>query len=137
LVHVMWNRPHVVEELGINRPPFVFVPNSFADDIRAAFCNSLLQSEPLFAHNAVTQPFVRLAILVRCWRRGREPAFVNATAVQAEGVEVVRMKLESFAWLKERARDPARRESEQSTRIRKRSLDERFDVFGDSFQCGN
>ena len=37
LVHVVWNGTHIVEELRVHRPLAVFIPDTFADDVRAAF----------------------------------------------------------------------------------------------------
>ena len=71
LMHVQRNRPHVVEELGVDRPFFVFVPNFFPDNQRTAIVHRLLQREPLLADDDVAQPFVRRAVFVRGGRGER------------------------------------------------------------------
>src|ERR1051325_1401689 len=85
LVHVMRDRAHVIEELRIDRPFLVLVPNPFADDGRATFGDGPLQSEPLPARDDVTKALVGCAIFVGGGRGGGEPTFVNAAAVEGEG----------------------------------------------------
>ena len=41
LVHVVWDRPEVVEKLGVNRPPLVLVPERFADQALAFEANGV------------------------------------------------------------------------------------------------
>src|SRR5205823_3108231 len=86
LMHVVWDRTHVVEEFGIDRPFLVFVPDFAADKSCAAFGNGLLQRKALLAGNDIAQPFVRRAIFVG-GRGGRsKPALIDAAAVQSESV---------------------------------------------------
>ena len=37
LMHVVRNGAHIIEELRVHRPLAVFIPDTFADDVRAAF----------------------------------------------------------------------------------------------------
>src|SRR5207247_7989963 len=97
LVHVVGDRPHVVEELRIDRPASVFVPDRFADQRRAAGGDRRAQGEAYFADDDVAQALVRDAALVgRLGGRG-EPPLVNTAAIGAVGVGVVRMELEPQA----------------------------------------
>jgi hypothetical protein len=69
------------------------------------------------AGHDVAQPFVRRAVFIGGGRGGGEPAFVDAAAVQAEGVEVIGMQFEAFAGLEKGARHPARRQPQQSAAL--------------------
>jgi hypothetical protein len=137
LMHVVRNGSHVIEELGIDGPLFVFLPNFLADDGCAAFSNRLAQGEALFAGNDVAEAFVGRAVFVGGGSGGSKPAFVDAAAIETEGIEIVRMKFEAFAGLEERARDPARRKSKQTSGVLQSAFDEAFDVLSDGSQCSN
>jgi hypothetical protein len=133
LMHVVRDGSHVIEKLGIDRPLLVFLPNLFADDGCAAFGDRLAQGESLFASDDVTEAFVGRAIFVGGGSGGSEPTFVDAAAIEAESIEIVRVKLEAFAGLKEGARNPAWGESKESASVLKRGFNEAFDVPGNSF----
>ena len=107
----MRDRAHVVEELGIDRPLLVLAPDRVADDLRAEFRDGVGKRESLIAVDDVTQAFVRRAVVVGGGRGRAEPAFVDAAAVQAEGVEVFRVELEPLARLEEGPGHPAGRQS--------------------------
>ena len=47
LMHVVRNRAHVVEELGVDRPPLVRVPHRLADQSRAGRGHGVLKREML------------------------------------------------------------------------------------------
>ena len=81
LVHVMWNRPHVVKKLRVDRPLFVFAPDFIADEGGTAFADRLLQGEALPARDDIAETFIRGAIIVGGGGGGTEPAFVNAAAI--------------------------------------------------------
>lgn len=132
LMHVMRNRAHVIEELGIDGPLPVFLPNLLADDRWAAFGNCLAQGETLFAGNDVAETFVGRPVFVGGGGCGGEPTFVNAAAIEAKGVEIVRVKFEALARLEKRARDPTGCESKQAPGILKRGFDEVFNILRDS-----
>ena len=100
-MHVVRDRPHVIEELRVNRPFLVFVPDRLADQRRAAFGDGLLQGEAMPSNDDVAQALVRRAVFVGRGRGGGEPAFVDAAAVQAVGVKIVRVQLQALARLKE------------------------------------
>jgi hypothetical protein len=117
LVEMMRNRPHVVEKLGIDRPLFVFAPETVADEQAAALRHRLLQSETLPAGHDVAQAFVRRPVFIGGGRGGGEPALIDAAPVQAEGVKVIGMEFEAFAGLKEGARHPARRQPQQTAAL--------------------
>ena len=58
LVHVQGDRAHVVEELGIDRPLAILLPDSLADEGGAAVGDGLPQGEALFAGDAVAEALV-------------------------------------------------------------------------------
>ena len=64
LVHVMRNRPHVVEKFGINRPAAIFFPDRFSDQCRAAILDRFPQSETFAANDTVAEALVWNAALV-------------------------------------------------------------------------
>ena len=128
------NWPHIVEKLGINRPLFVFLPKTVADDQPAAFRHRLLQSESLPARDDVAQSLVRRPVFVGGGRGGREPSLVNAAPVQAERVEVVGMEFEAFAGLKERAWHPTRRQPQEAAALVQRGFNEGSNLSFDSLK---
>ena len=67
LVHVMRNRPHVVEELRVDRPLAVLLPDRLADERRAAVGDRLPQREA-FACRRRSSSGLRPARGLR-WRR--------------------------------------------------------------------
>ena len=128
LVHVVRDRTHVVEELGVDGPLLVLAPDLGTDERGAAFLDGLLQREAGVADDDVGQAFVGGAVVVGGFGRGSEPAFVDTAAAQAEGVEVIRVKLEALAGLEEGARDPARSQAEQAAGLGEFLLHERGDA---------
>ena len=95
------------------------------------------EREALLADDDVTQAFVGRAIFIGGGRGGGEPAFVDAAAVQAEGVEIVGMQLEAFARLEEGAGHPAGREAQQAAAVFERALDKGANFFLDRFERGD
>src|SRR5262245_15919616 len=106
-MHVMGNRPHVVEELAIYRPPLILLPYFGADKPFAVELNGVLQGERLSAvENYVTQALVgRRARVGGRGSRG-EPAFVNAAAIGAERVQILGRQFEASTGHQKRARHP-------------------------------
>ncbi len=98
--------------------------------------DGLLQREAVPAHDDIAEAFVRRAVFVGRGRGGGEPAFVDAAAIQAVGVEIVGMQLEALARLEERARHPARREPEQAAGGGDLGFDKSGDVLLDRLQGG-
>ena len=130
----MRNRPHVVEEFGVNGPFLVLAPKALADDLRAAFRHRLLQSEPLPARHHIAQALVGRAIFIGRRRGGAKPAFIDAAAVEAKGVEVVGMQFEPFARLEKGARHPAWGQAEQAAAIFQRGINQRSNFRFDCFE---
>ena len=62
LVHVVRDRPHVVEELRVDRPLLVLLPDVVADDLRPEFGHGVAQQELVLAGDDVAQPFVGLRL---------------------------------------------------------------------------
>lgn len=93
LMKMMWNRPHIVEKLRVDRPATVGIPNRLSEHVGPHFCNRGLKRHFLPPGMNVAEPFIVLAIFVRR-RRGRsEPPFINSATVQAVGIQVVGVKL--------------------------------------------
>ena len=132
LVHVQGDRPHVVEELRIDRPLAILLPDGFADDCSAAVGDRLAQGEALLSYHAVAEPLVGHAAFVGGFSCGGEPALVNAAAVGAIGVGIVGVELDAQAGLEKGAGDPVGREPQQAAGL----LQGRFDAGGDILRDG-
>jgi len=101
LVHVQRDRAHVVEELGINGPATIFFPDGFAHERSAAVGHGLAEGKSLFADDTVAEAFVRNTSFISSFRGGSKPALIDAAAVGAVGVGVIRMKFDAQARLEE------------------------------------
>ena len=116
VVDVMGQGTEVVEELRVNRPAAVLLPETFPDQFRAEFFNGFRKGdEPAFRGNQMADALVftgQRTII----RRGRtaQPAFVDAAAFASERVIVVRMQFDSAPRNAEGARHPVRGEPENS-----------------------
>jgi hypothetical protein len=130
LVHVVRYGAHVVEELRVHRPLAVPLPESLADQGRAALGDGLPQRAALAADHRVGKALVRRAIVVCGLGRRGEPSLVDAAAVEAEGVRVVGMQLEPQAGLQERTRHPTRGEPQQALGAGELALDQAGDAVG-------
>ena len=64
LVHVVGDRSHVIEELGIDRPLAVFVPDARANEVCPAFGDRVAQGEALLAYYYVGKSLIMDAALV-------------------------------------------------------------------------
>jgi hypothetical protein len=114
LVHVVRDRPHVVEELGVHRPAVVLFEHGLADQLLAAFGHGVGQSETLTLDRHVAQAFVRRAVFVRRFGRAGKPPLVDAAAVSAVGIPVARGQLDPLAGMQEAARHPGGRKPQQA-----------------------
>ena len=117
LVHVVRDRTHVVEKLGVDGPLLIFLPDGGANKFGAEFGDGLLQREAHVVDDDVRETFVRRPIIVRCFGGRSEPALVDAAAVKTECIEIIRVKLETFPGLQERAWHPARGEAQEAARV--------------------
>ena len=116
LVHVMRNRPQVVEELAEQVPALVARHHGGPEQQVAGRVDGVLQQQPSpVAQPHIAQPFVgrRAGAVVGVGRR-REPPFVDAAAMPAERIEVVRVQLEAASGQHERAWDPGRLEAKDA-----------------------
>ena len=115
LVHVVGDRPHVVEELAVDRPALVLRPDRRADEALALDLDGLAEGEGALALvYDVTQPLVGGGVFVGGHRRRAEPALVDPPALRAEGVVVLRPKFDALAGHEERARHPGRGEAQDA-----------------------
>ena len=114
LVHVVRDGAHVVEELRVDRPAFVFLPDRLADDARSGLLDGVLQQEPLAFEHAVAQPFVGRAAFVGGLGGAGEPPLVDAAPMRAQGVPIGWGQLDPLAGVQEVARHPGRRQPQQS-----------------------
>ncbi len=97
LVHVAGNGAEVVEELRVDRPALVLRPDRLAHDALALGLHGLAQGEATASVHDVGEPLVFAAVLVGGLGRGPEPPLVDAPAVGAQRVVVVRMQLQAAA----------------------------------------
>ena len=72
--------------------PMILPPSSWTASV---------EGEALAGVDDVAEAFVGRAVVVGGGRGGAEPALVDAAAVEAEGVEIVRVELEALAGLEE------------------------------------
>ena len=128
LVHVVRNRPHVVKELGIDRPAVVLVENRFADDVAAAFGDSILQQKLLPFEQTEAEPFVPHSAFVRRFGGAAEPTLVDPAPVGTESVIIARVQLDSASGVQERSRHPGRRQSQQTIAGVHRRIENRCDA---------
>src|SRR5690606_14989934 len=94
------------KKFRIHRPLAVFVPEGFADDLRAGFGDGVAEGKAMFSDDNVGETFVGIAALVGGFGGGAEPAFVDAAAIEAVGVGVVGVKFDAEAGLEEGAGNP-------------------------------
>ena len=85
LVHVVRDRTHVVEELGIHRPLPILLPDGGANECRAAFGDCLLKGEALPACDDIAKALVWRAVFVGGGGGGCKPAFVSESALMNSG----------------------------------------------------
>src|SRR5262249_53117910 len=83
LVHVVGDRPQVVEELAIDRPPLVGIPEALADHLPPDQTDGILEGEAIAVANNVTQPLVGGRSLIGGRGRRGKPALVDPAAVRA------------------------------------------------------
>src|SRR6185503_20477144 len=81
----------------------------------------LAEREPLAAEVDVAQAFVVRAVVVRGLGGGAEPPLVDAAAVGAERVVVVRVELEAPSGRQERPGNPARAEAQDALALLERA----------------
>ena len=134
LVHVVRDRPHVIEEFRVDGPFAVFFPDGFADDGRAAIFDGLGEGEALVADDGVAEALVVGAALVGGDGGGGEPAFVDAAAVQAVGVGVIGVEFDAEAGLEEGARHPGGGEAEETAGGGELGLNEALRGFFDDLE---
>src|SRR5262249_36153194 len=109
LVHVVRDRPEVVEKLAVNGPALVALPDGRADQAFPLHLDGVAQREGALALvNDVAESFIKRSALVggRC-RRG-EPALVDAATMRSQGVDILRSELDAAPRHQEPARHPRR-----------------------------
>jgi hypothetical protein len=114
MVHVMGNRSHIVEELGVDGPALVLVPHFLPDEAGAFGHHRFQQGEAFAIVDHVAEAFVVRAVVVAGFRSGREPALVDAAAMRAQGVIIVGMELKALAGHQEGSGHPARGQAEDA-----------------------
>ena len=114
LMQVVRQRPEVVEELAVDRPAPVLLPDLRADDRRAQFGHHIAQQHALVLEDHIAQALIRQTPLVRRLGGRAEPALVDTAAVKPECVEVIRVQLQPASGITERARHPVRRQPQHA-----------------------
>jgi hypothetical protein len=114
-MHVVRNRPEVVEELAEEIPAVLSLHDVGANQQIASFLDGFLQQEPFpVPEMDVTEALVgRRSRTVISIGRGREPSFVDTAAIAAKRVVIVWMQSETTSWKHERSGHPGRLETEQ------------------------
>jgi hypothetical protein len=109
------NRAHVVEELAEQIPALVARHRLCAEQQVAGLFDRRFQQEARAGVPDVTEAFIRgrARAVVRV-RGGGEPALVDAAAVGAECIQIVRMQPEAASRVHERSRHPAGFEAENT-----------------------
>jgi hypothetical protein len=111
LVHVVRDGAEVVEELAEEVPAAVFRHHGRAEKLITGGCNRLAELRALSMEIDVAEAFIlRCAGAIIGPGSGREPAFVDASTVRAEGIEVARVEFQSTSGHQERTRHPTRGE---------------------------
>ena len=114
LVHVVRDRPHVVEELRVDGPLLVAIPDRLPDKLRAPLAHRVAEHESLAAEHAPGEPLVGHAALVGGFGGAGEPALVDPAAVEAVGVVVVGVEADPLAGVEKTPRHPGGREPEEA-----------------------
>ena len=132
LVHVMGDRPHVVEELRVHRPLLVAVPDPLADELRLPLGDGVPQQETLPLVDTPRQPLVDDAPLVGGFGRTCKPTLVDPAPVEAVGVVVVGVEADPLAGVEEAPRHPGGGEPQHATAGVHRLAEGGADILG----CG-
>ena len=116
LMQVVRNRAHVVEELAEQIPAAFARHDVLSQQQIAGLLDGVAQEEARAVRlTDVAQPLVgRRARTVVGVRRRRKPPFVDAAAVAAQRVQIVGMEFQTAAGNHERARHPARLETQDA-----------------------
>lgn len=116
VVDVMGQGAEVVEELRVDRPAAVLLPETFPDQFRAEFFDGFRKGNEFPVRgNQMTDAlvFTGQRPVVR-GSRAAEPAFIDAAAFASERVIVVGMQFDPASRNAEGARHPVRGEPENS-----------------------
>ena len=122
VVHVVGQGAQVVEELGVDGPAAVGLPESVADEVAFELVDGVAE-ENSFQAAAVFEgdegeAFVGAGERAVVGRGGGgEPAFVDAAAIAAQGVVVVGVEFDAPAGDAEGARDPGGGEAEDAAAL--------------------
>jgi hypothetical protein len=107
LMNVMKNRTEIVEEFGIDGPPFVLFPDGIANDVSLPFFDGIFKEKFFAVELDVTQTLVGLAAGIGGFGCTAEPAFVNSAAVNAECVPIGGGEFDTSTGLHEISRHPS------------------------------
>ena len=128
LVHVERDRTHIVEELGIDRPAPIGLPQTWSDQGFPARGDGIAKREAVCAIDDIAEPFVVHAALVRRFSRRTEPALVYPTPRKSERIKITRIELQPAAGMQEGARDPAGCQPQQAATPLKRRVNCAADI---------
>ena len=114
LVQVVRDGPHVVEELAVDRPAPVLVPDCITDDRPAERRHGVAQRKPPPLVDNIAQPFILGGPFIVRGCGGSEPPLVDSASMLPQGIEVIRVKFQSLARLQEGPWHPRRSQPQQS-----------------------
>src|SRR5205823_4630829 len=113
LMHVMRNRPKVVEKFAEHVPATLLAHDVRSEEFVADDFDSLFQQDPLAGSEVdVAEPLVlRRPRAIGGIGSGREPALIDTAPMRAESVQIAGIELQAATRHEEGARHPAWRKS--------------------------
>lgn len=106
LVHVMGDRPHVIEELRVDGPALVLGEDRFTDKTITAFGYGIPEKELGAFEGAEAESFVPDAAFVGGFGGAGEPTFIDTTPIGPEGIKIIGMEFDAAAGMEEAAWNP-------------------------------
>ena len=125
LMHVMRNRPQVVEKLAEHVPSAALAHHLRPQEFVSSGFDGFLQQPPLAAAEVdIAQPLVgRRSRTVGGVGGGREPALINSAAMRTQRIQIARIELKPPPRHEERAWHPAWRKSHNALARRESFLE--------------
>ncbi len=125
-MQVVGQRVHVVEELAVHHPATVLVDGVLAQELDRAVVHRVAQRDLAVVIDVdVAQALVPggAGAIIGC-RGGREPALVDAAALAAQGIQVVRVQAQPPPRYTKRAGHPGRRQPHDAAALLQRLLNQ-------------
>ena len=133
-MQVVRQRPEVIEELAVDRPALVLLPDLRADHRCAQFGHHVAQQHTLVLEDHVAQALVRHASRVGRLGGRTEPALIDAAAVEAEGKQIIRVQLQPAPRITKHARHPIRCQPQHTVACVQRGVRDAVHLLAHSLQ---